>query len=66
MKRAGRKGILVSLNPDAHSIGDFDYLDYGVIMARKAWLSPEQVLNCMSAEEIDGFFRERKPSLSVS
>jgi DNA polymerase (family 10) len=66
MKRAGRKGILVSLNPDAHSIGDFDYLDYGVVMARKAWLSSDQVLNCMSTEEIDGFFRERKPSPSVS
>ncbi len=60
LKRAARRGIRVALCPDAHSREDLDYMRYGVLMARKAWLGAEQILNCMSPEEIDGFFRARK------
>jgi DNA polymerase (family 10) len=64
LKRAGAMGIKISLNPDAHAIEDFDYLGYGLTMARKAWLEPSQVVNCMSTGEISGFFRERKSKAS--
>jgi DNA polymerase (family 10) len=60
LKRAARRGIRVALCPDAHSPEDLAYMRYGVLMARKAWLGEEQILNCMSSEEIDGFFRARK------
>ncbi|MBN2551651.1 MAG: DNA polymerase/3'-5' exonuclease PolX [Spirochaetales bacterium] len=60
LKRAARRGIPVALCPDAHSPQDLGYMRYGVLMARKAWLGPDQVLNCMTVEEIDGFFRARK------
>jgi len=60
LKRAARQGIRIALCPDAHSLEDLQYMRYGVLMARKAWLGPEHILNCMSLEEIDGFFRARK------
>ena len=60
LKRAARRGIRVALCPDAHSREDLAYMRYGVLMARKAWLGAAQILNCMSPEEIDGFFRARK------
>jgi len=60
LKRAGRRGIRVALCPDAHSLGDLAYMRYGVLMARKAWMGAEQLLNCMSREEIDEFFASRK------
>jgi DNA polymerase (family 10) len=60
LKRAAGKGIRIALCPDAHSREDLAYMRYGVLMARKAWLGSEQILNCMSREEIDGFFRARK------
>jgi DNA polymerase (family 10) len=60
LKRAARGGIRIALCPDAHSPEHLQYMRYGVLMARKAWLGPEQVLNCLSTEEIDGFFKERK------
>ena len=59
LKRAAAKGIRVALCPDAHSREDLAYMRYGVLMARKAWLGSRQILNCMSREEIDGFFRTR-------
>jgi DNA polymerase (family 10) len=60
LRRAGRSGIRIALCPDAHSREDLEYMRYGVLMARKAWLGAQQILNCMSQEEIDGFFRARK------
>jgi DNA polymerase (family 10) len=60
LKRAARRGIRIALCPDAHSPADLVYMRFGVLMARKAWLSAEQILNCMSMEEIDGFFSARK------
>jgi DNA polymerase (family 10) len=60
LKRAARRGIRIALCPDAHSLEDLQYMRYGVLMARKAWLGPEHILNCMSLEEIDGFFKARK------
>ena len=60
LKRAAGKGIPIALCPDAHSREDLAYMRYGVLMARKAWLGSEQIVNCMSREEIDGFFRARK------
>ncbi|UCF99964.1 MAG: DNA polymerase/3'-5' exonuclease PolX [Spirochaetaceae bacterium] len=60
LKRAARRGIRIALCPDAHSLQDLGYMRYGVLMARKAWLGAEHVLNCLSVEEIDGFFASRK------
>jgi DNA polymerase (family 10) len=60
LKRAARKGIRISLGPDAHDLDGFDDVRYGVTMARKAWLTRTDVMNCMSMEEIDGFFAKRK------
>ena len=60
LKRAKELGIMISINPDAHSVEGFDDMRYGITMARKAWLEPQNLLNCMNPEVIDGYFRERK------
>jgi DNA polymerase (family X) len=60
LKRAAGKGIRISLGPDAHDIPGFDDMEYGIIMARKAWLGTKDVLNCMTTEEADAYFKARK------
>ena len=40
------KGAKFSINADAHSINHFDWLPYGLAMARRAGLTKEQVVNC--------------------
>jgi DNA polymerase (family 10) len=59
LRRAARRGIRIALCPDAHSREDLEYMRYGVLMARKAWLEAGQILNCMTLEEIDGYFTRR-------
>lgn len=42
---AKEEGVLVSINSDAHSVMDFEYLRYGVGQARRGWLERGDVLN---------------------
>lgn len=60
LKRAARKGIRIAIDPDAHDIAGFDDMRFGIVMARKAWLTKNDILNCMNVEEIDAWFSERK------
>jgi len=43
--------------PDAHAPGDLDWMRYGVITARRAWLTKDDVINCLSYSETDGAAR---------
>lgn len=65
MKKASEMGILISLGPDAHSIEGFSDMKYGVIMARKSWITKEGLLNCKTREEIDEFFKRRKKEKGI-
>ena len=50
--RACEAGCLITINCDAHRPSGFSLMEYGVAMARRAWLKPEQVLNCWSPPRI--------------
>jgi len=54
-KRARDKGVLCSINPDAHSTGGIHYLGIGVRLARKGWLRRQDVLNTRTFAEITTF-----------
>jgi DNA polymerase (family 10) len=51
IRRGKDRGVKFIIGPDAHGIEELDYDRYGVGIARKGWLGPEDVLNCMSAKE---------------
>jgi DNA polymerase (family X) len=59
-KRARDKGVLCSINPDAHSRARLHHIKAGVAVARKGWLRREDVLNTRSAEEIVTFLKSPK------
>ncbi|MCX7822165.1 MAG: DNA polymerase/3'-5' exonuclease PolX [Syntrophobacterales bacterium] len=50
-KRAKELGIYISINPDAHNIDDFS-LRYGILTARKGWLTAADVWNAHSRESM--------------
>ena len=49
---ASRRGVLTSINPDAHHVDHLQFLSFGVRLARKGWLRSEDVLNTRSIEEV--------------
>jgi DNA polymerase (family 10) len=59
-KRARDKGVLCSINPDAHSTEGLHHLGLGVRVARKGWLRKEDVLNTRSAAEVEAFLKTPK------
>ena len=51
-RTASEKGVLASINPDAHDTSHYDFCEAGVNVARKGWLSKDNVLNTRSLEEV--------------
>ncbi|WP_126456775.1 DNA polymerase/3'-5' exonuclease PolX [Sulfuriflexus mobilis] len=49
---AKQQGVLVSINSDAHSPDNFDYLEGGINQARRGWLEKNDVLNTCSLREL--------------
>lgn len=60
LRRARERGIKIPVDPDAHSIDGLDVMRYGINIARKGWLRPEDVLNTLSADDILTFFHNRR------
>jgi len=54
------KGVLLSVNPDAHRTEGFHDMKYGILVARKGGLSADKCLNAFSLEEITEFFNSKK------
>ena len=55
---AREEGVLVSINSDAHSINDFNYLAFGVGQARRGWLEKDDVLNTRSLAQVRKLLRQ--------
>ena len=51
-RRAAEKGVLCSVNPDAHHADHLAYVRHGVNVARKGWLTKEQVLNARPLRDV--------------
>jgi DNA polymerase (family 10) len=51
-RRAKELGVMLSINPDAHSTSDLENIEYGVATARRAWLEEKDVLNTRSLDEV--------------
>ncbi|NWG34798.1 MAG: DNA polymerase/3'-5' exonuclease PolX [Chloroflexi bacterium] len=59
-RRAKELGIPISINTDSHSEGDFGMLFYGVAIARRAWLTKNEVINCWSTDKLLKWLKNRK------
>jgi len=59
IKEAIDKGVLISINPDAHSIQGFDDCKYGVLVAQKAGLTKYQNLSSYSLADFEEFLMEQ-------
>jgi DNA polymerase (family X) len=54
------KNVLISIDPDAHTIEGFDDIHYGVLMAQKAMLTKEQNLSSFGLKEFEAFLAANK------
>jgi DNA polymerase (family 10) len=54
------KNVMISIDPDAHSIEGFKDTRYGVLAAQKAMVTKEQNLSSMGLQEFENFVQARK------
>jgi DNA polymerase (family 10) len=62
-RKAAEKGLLTSINPDAHAPDHFAFVEAGVNAARKGWLTRENVINALSLKEVTAVLAKKRPHL---
>ncbi len=51
LRQAKQRGVKVVINTDSHHTSHLDKIRYGILQARRAWLTKHDVLNTLSAEQ---------------
>ncbi|MBL0183292.1 MAG: DNA polymerase/3'-5' exonuclease PolX [Chitinophagaceae bacterium] len=59
------KGVLISIDPDAHEIAGFNDTRYGVLAAQKAMVTKEQNLSSMGLVQFENFLQKRKAAKGI-
>ena len=54
-RRAAERGLMTSINPDAHDSGSLAYVRAGVNSARKGWLTKASVVNALPLEGVEAW-----------
>lgn len=54
------KGVLLSINPDAHIKQGYHDMKYGVYVGRKGGLTADMTFNAWSLEKVEKWFKEKK------
>jgi DNA polymerase (family 10) len=59
-RRAKDLGIPIAINTDAHTIGQLEYMRFGVSVARRAWLTPADVLNTRPEKQLVSWLEKKR------
>jgi DNA polymerase (family 10) len=60
VKTAREMGVRFVINPDAHHVSEIAYFRFGVGVARKGWLTRDQVLNTLGLADVRKRLEQRK------
>ncbi len=61
IREARDRGVLISINPDAHSIEQLAYVKWGVAVARKGMLTRHGCLNALPLDRFEAWITSRLP-----
>lgn len=56
--RARKAGVRCAIDPDAHSVAGLGAVLFGIAVARKGWLEPDDVINTWELERVQSHFGE--------
>ncbi len=57
---AREKGVRLVINTDMHQLSNFDYMKLGVIVARRAWCTAEDILNTGKWKDVQAFVERKR------
>ena len=53
-------GCLIAIDCDAHTQDDFDNLRYGILTARRGWVTPDRCLNAWDNQKLVQWLRSKR------
>ncbi|MBU2044755.1 MAG: DNA polymerase/3'-5' exonuclease PolX [Candidatus Omnitrophica bacterium] len=56
--QAKQRGVKLALNTDSHSVEQLQLIDLGISVARRAWLTSSDIVNCMSLGELEKWLKK--------
>ncbi len=59
------KGLLLSVNPDAHTIAEFENIKYGVLSGQKGGLTKSSNLSSFSRQQLEKYLTERRKQKGI-
>ncbi len=61
LRMARERGVKIVINTDAHHTSHFEMIKYGILQARRAWLTPKDVLNTLPEKEFRRAMKHQWP-----
>lgn len=58
-KQAREQGVKLVISTDSHQLSQFGFMEPGVAIARRAWCTPDDILNTRSWEELKRLTRKK-------
>jgi DNA polymerase (family X) len=65
LRMARERGVKIVINTDAHHTAHFEKIKYGILQARRAWLTPADVLNALPEKEFRKAMKHEWPETAV-
>jgi len=62
LRLARERGVKIVINTDAHHTSHFEKVKYGILQARRAWLTPNEVLNTLPEADFRGAMKHEWPT----
>jgi DNA polymerase (family 10) len=64
-RKAREAGVPVVVNTDAHAVGTLEDMVWGVNQARRGWLEPSDIINCLELSALLDFLGAPKADRSL-
>jgi DNA polymerase (family 10) len=62
LRIAKQRGVKIVINTDSHHTSHMEKIHYGVLQARRAWLTSKDVLNTLPVEKFAGAMKHDWPT----
>jgi DNA polymerase (family X) len=62
LRLARDRGVKIVINTDAHHVSHFEKVKFGILQARRAWLTPKDVLNTLPEKEFRPAMKHHWPT----
>ncbi len=63
--KAKELGVGIVISTDTHLVSQFDYMSYGVSIARRGWLEKKDVLNTLKYEQLMKVLQRKRGKISL-